>query len=668
MIVDNDDISPSHVSDIELSPTGRALFYRDTRASHDPESDCYHPGTTDLWSYKSLLNLTADLHARPAGPNGGIELHGTASDLNFSHYELEYATHASPDVWRPIQPATGEPVINATFTTWLPPAPGTYWVRLTATDLAGNQRRQTVNVDSQETLSITGLHRTLALFSPNGDGVLDDVTIRYRVMQPVHLTFDIYDDTGERVRTITRDHVVADAEQALVWDGRDEQGLVLPDGSYRVAVQHLSLSVAIDATPPDVQLALDVPYQSRALNGTSQIAAIDPGLTWAVTEPNLLDIAIEKAPIGRLNQWQPFIELRPNERTGDGNIHDRDLRLEDVEQTQFRLIAEDRAGNRTEVRRASVPQLIIDGFGDHQRNERAAACGTALMNDDSDTATCIRERGGYYQALEPVPFVPLETFGVPNSAISVTQHQVRFAIAENLATPLERLIVQFAPVQNTTDTAPVSIAWQSVELTTFLEPSSPHHILTRPSNRRLEAVWELPDLLGGQAYLARLKGIDQDGRVSNSNVVMFMVQLELLMKGRILGSSVEEIEQYRLPLATRHEGYTGYWGLNVSGRTLREVRFVLRSEAYLGGGYDPRYPVEQVVDRLDDPGGEALVFEADVTPCKGYVGHLIGTTVSGVTIRSQRQRFLTPCLDLRTQQLSDVMGLKNNDIRLRPYR
>jgi hypothetical protein len=257
-----------------------------------------------LWSYKSLLNLTADLDAARVEPGAGVRLYGTASDLNFSHYQLEYATHAAPEVWYPLQPATSAPVINDTFITWLPPAPGAYWVRLSATDLAGNQRRQTVNISSQHTVSIADLHHAPALFSPNGDGVLDEVYIHYRILAPVHLTFDLYNGANERVRTITRDHKTVGSMQSLVWDGRDDRGLVLPDGAYRMVVQHVSLPITLDATPPDVELILDAPYQSRKPDGTTAIAAVDPRLTWSVTEPHLLKMVIEKAPIGRGDQWQ----------------------------------------------------------------------------------------------------------------------------------------------------------------------------------------------------------------------------------------------------------------------------------------------------------------------------------------------------------------------------
>ena len=617
-IVDRDEVASSHIKELQLSPTGRELFYRDNRATEELESDCYDLSSTDLWSFKSLLNLTAELQATLIEPGGGVRLSGTASDLNFSHYQLEYATSVAPQVWRPIQPASDTPVIHDVFTIWLPPAPGAYWVRLSATDLAGNQRQRTISVSSQARASIAELYRAPELFSPNGDGVLDKVRIHYRVLEPVHLTVDIYNDADERVRRITRHHAEAGSNHSLVWDGRDDQGKVLPDGAYRVVAQRVSLPVTLDTTPPEVELTLDAPYQSREHDGGALHVAVAPRLTWSVTEPHLLDIAIEKARIGREDQWQSFVEPRLENRDGQGHKMSQALRLVDVEHTQFRLIAEDRAGNRTEVRRASAPQLIIEEFGDHQRDR-----------------------------LQPVPYAAIDPFRLPSVALAVTEHQVRFAIAENISEPIERLIAQYAPAPVTSDRPEAAIAWREAELTMFFDQAPPPNAFAQPPNQRLSAVWDLPDLQRDQMYLVRLKGIDRHGQMHVSNGVMFKMQLELIMKGRILDSAAKEIAQYQLPVTTTEAGETGYWGLNVSGQALREVRFALRSEAYLNGGYDPRYAVEQVVDRLDHPLSEVLVFEADVAPCMGYVGYFIGTTIAGATVKSQRQRFQTPCLDMR---------------------
>src|SRR5204863_3891249 len=131
---------------------------------------------------------------------------GTASDLNFASYVLEYSAVATPDNWQPIAPASGQPVVDDLFTTWVPPAPGNYFVRLSVEDLAGNVRRTVKRVSWAETPSITDVYRTPALISPNGDGINDAAIIHYRVLEPVHLTFEFFDSAGRRVRVITRDH------------------------------------------------------------------------------------------------------------------------------------------------------------------------------------------------------------------------------------------------------------------------------------------------------------------------------------------------------------------------------------------------------------------------------------------------------------------------------
>ena len=165
---------------------------------HDPNHACDQQSDNDLWSYTSRLNLTVQLRATRLPQQGGILLHGTASDRYFDQYRLDYASLAAPTIWHPVQPASDQIVLDDALATWVPPQAGTYVVRLTASDLAGNRRQQTVNVSWLETASIADLYRTPTLFSPNGDGIRDDVALHYRVMAPLHLAFDVYDASNDR--------------------------------------------------------------------------------------------------------------------------------------------------------------------------------------------------------------------------------------------------------------------------------------------------------------------------------------------------------------------------------------------------------------------------------------------------------------------------------------
>ena len=77
-----------------------------------------------------------------------------------------------------------------------------------------------------------------SVFTPNGDGINDHITIKYTVIQisesrPVEVA--IYDLAGRRVR------VLADREQpggiyTEMWDGRSDSGEAVPPGSYVVSL------------------------------------------------------------------------------------------------------------------------------------------------------------------------------------------------------------------------------------------------------------------------------------------------------------------------------------------------------------------------------------------------------------------------------------------------
>lgn len=76
------------------------------------------------------------------------------------------------------------------------------------------------------------LFLTAPYFSPNGDGVQDDTTLGYRATGEVRVV--VSNAHGLRVRTLA-EH--APAQGTLVWDGRGEDGRLLPDGRYTISVE-----------------------------------------------------------------------------------------------------------------------------------------------------------------------------------------------------------------------------------------------------------------------------------------------------------------------------------------------------------------------------------------------------------------------------------------------
>ncbi|MFN8631823.1 MAG: FlgD immunoglobulin-like domain containing protein [Chloroflexota bacterium] len=114
---------------------------------------------------------------------------------------------------------------------------GAHTVVLTASDVAGNKTTTTLafTIDTKAPIvTLPDASPTPPLVTPNGDGISDAVTLPYRVSEAGTLKAVITAPTGTKVvRTITA-QVPAGAGQ-LVWDGRNEKGVVVPDGRYTVA-------------------------------------------------------------------------------------------------------------------------------------------------------------------------------------------------------------------------------------------------------------------------------------------------------------------------------------------------------------------------------------------------------------------------------------------------
>lgn len=73
------------------------------------------------------------------------------------------------------------------------------------------------------------------VFSPNGDGVNDEVSFVFSVFKVAveKSTFaEIFDLTGRRVRRLEAVAVVPIGERTLSWDGRDDEGRRVPPGLY----------------------------------------------------------------------------------------------------------------------------------------------------------------------------------------------------------------------------------------------------------------------------------------------------------------------------------------------------------------------------------------------------------------------------------------------------
>ena len=76
------------------------------------------------------------------------------------------------------------------------------------------------------------------LFSPNGDGYDDEVTISFDLADDSDVTVKVYDLAGRLVRLLIQDEriAVSNGLNFVTWDGRDEDGRVVPNRLYIIAV------------------------------------------------------------------------------------------------------------------------------------------------------------------------------------------------------------------------------------------------------------------------------------------------------------------------------------------------------------------------------------------------------------------------------------------------
>jgi flagellar hook assembly protein FlgD len=73
------------------------------------------------------------------------------------------------------------------------------------------------------------------IFSPNGDGINDGVSFRFKVVKvgdasPVEVL--IHDLGGRLIRRLVEQRGVSTGMYGLSWDGRDERGAIVPPGVY----------------------------------------------------------------------------------------------------------------------------------------------------------------------------------------------------------------------------------------------------------------------------------------------------------------------------------------------------------------------------------------------------------------------------------------------------
>jgi subtilase family serine protease/flagellar hook assembly protein FlgD/Tol biopolymer transport system component len=359
------------LDDTTLTPSGKYLLYTSRRQSRDISLGCWKGDSsgTDEFLLSSVFNLTTQLAFKRDAAQ--LELRGTAADANLAGYTVEYAPVTSATTWSPIGAASDVAVVNDLLAQWIPPSEGSFHVRVTASDKAGNSASVRRRLVWGLTPTITNVTLTPRVASPNGDGARDAVTIDYFVLGPVNLTFEIANAAGSVVRTIQQSHAAMGAG-SVAWDGRDEAGQFVADGQYRVRVFDYEFFVTIDTSAPDAAVAIGsgfhtVPQRITCVdpvNGTGCILREGPlvvtpfvELGGHVTDPQLASWKLEIGTGLNPADWA-FVSEGSATHAAPAPFTTLSA-LDRVANRQYRLTAVDQAGNRRVVTSGFGPQELI---------------------------------------------------------------------------------------------------------------------------------------------------------------------------------------------------------------------------------------------------------------------------------------------------------------------
>lgn len=178
----------------------------------------------------------------------------------------------------PPRSVDGLPAGASTELTWtwrfgLDPAPRALRIEVDAVAAVAETREDNNRLDVPLSLQDGNVFASQRWFSPNGDGIKDDLRVAWRLAAAEPVRIEVRNAAGQTVRRFA---TVTLARGEATWDGRNDRGRVVPDGDYAIDVRGASerrigaVDATVDTNRSTVVEAIDTPR--------SRLVALPPAI------------------------------------------------------------------------------------------------------------------------------------------------------------------------------------------------------------------------------------------------------------------------------------------------------------------------------------------------------------------------------------------------------
>ena len=158
---------------------------------------------------------------------------GTAQDDNFKKYKVEVGEDIAPISWVTIAQSSTPPA-SELLSTWDTSTfvNGNYNIRLTVTDMAGNEASTSTSVAVDNTLIITSVSATPDIFVSK----FESTTIKYTINKVAYVTVHILDSQGGLVVVLLDSMYQNKGINSVMWDGTDSSGKGVEPGTFTFVI------------------------------------------------------------------------------------------------------------------------------------------------------------------------------------------------------------------------------------------------------------------------------------------------------------------------------------------------------------------------------------------------------------------------------------------------